>query len=155
MKYVHCECAVLCHLDRIGQAMMPYIGISKSSCVFCVLFFAAYREHKGPVYAHGSHGRITAWKYPAFADNAEIKATFCEKLVEYIEVMLKDERERRRASMHSQRTVSLKDASESFHALRILQLRLTTRKDENYTFEKWHNEFNWRQKRHNTITSVE
>lgn len=72
--------------------MIPYIGLSKSSCAFCDVFFAAYREHKGEVYTHVTDGRTAAWKYPALAENTEIKTTFCLKVGEHIKAGLVEER---------------------------------------------------------------
>ena len=100
--------------------MMPYIGVSELSCAFCDLFFAAYREHKGAVYTHGTHGQMAPWKYPILETNAEIKTTFCQKMIEYIKARLADEKWRRKASVYSQSTVSSMDgSSESMYTLHV------------------------------------
>ena len=118
VKHIHCECALLLHLDKLDQTIFPYIGISKLSCVFCDLFFAAYRENKRVVYTHGTHGQTAPWKYPVFLDDANIKTRVCQELLTYIKDRIADERDSRKASMQSQSTVSSRNDGEWF-VLRI------------------------------------
>ncbi|KAI0729169.1 hypothetical protein C8Q72DRAFT_830513 [Fomitopsis betulina] len=74
VKHVHCECALLHHLEKLEQPMQLYIGVSTPSCAFCDLYFAAYREQQQvEVYAHGTHGHTT---WPASPGDAVVKADF-------------------------------------------------------------------------------
>ena len=121
-KRVHCECALLCHLGQLGLPMLPYIGVSKLSCAFCDLYFAAYRaQMKVEVYTHGTHGQATVWMCPDFPGDAEVKDDFCKKLWKYIEIRLEEETSLRRASMHSQSTTASGDSGKvSFISIRSL-----------------------------------
>ena len=64
---VHCECLLLVHLHQ--QPAVPYIGVSKLSCGFCRMYFAAYREvTRVEFYARGSHGQMGPWALPVLGD---------------------------------------------------------------------------------------
>ncbi|KAJ7212523.1 hypothetical protein GGX14DRAFT_446589 [Mycena pura] len=64
---VHCECLLLVHLHQ--QPAVPYIGVSKLSCGFCRMYFAAYREvTRVEFYARGSHGQTGPWTLPVLGD---------------------------------------------------------------------------------------
>ena len=95
--------------------MLPYIGVSKLSCAFCDLYFAAYRDQmKVDVYTHGTHGQTTAWMCPDFPDNAAVKDDFCKKLCAYIKLRVTEER-LRRLSMTSQSTTASDDSGKLFY----------------------------------------
>ena len=105
--------------------MLPYIGVSKLSCAFCELYFAAYRDYKGvKAYTHGTRGQATPWMCPASPEDDGVKALFCVKLRGYIKDRLYDEKvrrnaeaeARRKASMHSESMVSSEDCDGKFCA---------------------------------------
>ena len=89
------------------------------------------------MYTHGTHGQTGPWKYLDFPNNADIKATFYLKPLEYIRIRIKDERELRKASKHSQSTVSFRDDGESLYAVLASQLRLTIRIGEGFIVNEW------------------
>lgn len=114
VKLVHCECALLCHLDQLGQAMLPYIGVSKLSCAFCDMYFDCYRRNKeSEVRTRGTHGQTTAWMWPDLPDDGPIRTMFCRKLRLYLQERLEDAKAQSRASMDSQSTSASDDIGKS------------------------------------------
>ncbi|KAH9846793.1 hypothetical protein C2E23DRAFT_788670 [Lenzites betulinus] len=110
IKHVHCECALLCRLEQRGQAMLPYIGVSKLSCVSCDMFFACHRSIKGSeVRTRGTHGRATAWMWPNLPDDDPIRVRFCDKLRQYLTQRLEDAQRRWKPSSSSQSTTAFDD----------------------------------------------
>ncbi|KAH9846792.1 hypothetical protein C2E23DRAFT_898454 [Lenzites betulinus] len=110
VKHVHCECALLCHLEQRRQAILPYIGVSKLSCVFCDMFFACYRSIKGSgVRTRGTHGRATAWMWPDLPDDGPIRVEFCSKLRQYLTQRLEDAQARWKRSSSSQSSTAFDD----------------------------------------------
>ncbi|EIW58739.1 uncharacterized protein TRAVEDRAFT_65024 [Trametes versicolor FP-101664 SS1] len=110
VKLVHCECALLCHLDQLGQAMLPYIGVSKLSCAFCDMYFDCYRRNKeSEVRTRGTYGQTTAWMWPDLPDDGPIRTMFCRKLRLYLQERLEDAKAQSRASMDSQSTSASDD----------------------------------------------
>jgi hypothetical protein len=88
---VHCECAVALHLLASGRAI-PYIGVSKLSCLACALFLKSLSCTGHRFYTKGSHGKAYfPWKYPDIeiagsriseGHRAEILKSFYESLSE-------------------------------------------------------------------------
>lgn len=69
--------------------MIPYIGVSKLSCLFCDLVFAAYRQATDTlVYTRGTHSQTTVWSYVEFRQdsplNSKIKEIIRGKLLSKI-----------------------------------------------------------------------
>ncbi|KAJ7467142.1 hypothetical protein FB451DRAFT_1178374 [Mycena latifolia] len=100
---VHCECALLAAIH--GQTAIPYIGVSKLSCVFCDIYFSAYRKKTDTVIStRGGHSQTTSWKCPSIdepAVDAGIRQLVATKLGEKI---ARSWRQYHRASMSSQST---------------------------------------------------
>ncbi|ODH48502.1 hypothetical protein GX48_05369 [Paracoccidioides brasiliensis] len=88
---VHCECAVALHLLASGQAI-PYIGVSKLSCLACALFLKSLSRTGHQFCTKGSHAKAYfPWKYPDIeiagsriseGHRAEILESFYESLSE-------------------------------------------------------------------------
>ncbi|KAJ7706881.1 hypothetical protein B0H17DRAFT_1001319 [Mycena rosella] len=80
----HCECLVLT-AGIHGRQAVPYVGVSKSCCAFCQLYFAAYREVIGVmIYTRrGTHSQTSPWLFPSLDDPSadRLKAQFVEKLL--------------------------------------------------------------------------
>ncbi|EIW55388.1 uncharacterized protein TRAVEDRAFT_74204 [Trametes versicolor FP-101664 SS1] len=100
--HIHCECALLCYLWAHGQTMLPYVGLSMAPCIFCAIYFMAYRDIRGiETSTRGTEGQITAaaWMCPDFPDLPEDAAAFqsqlYERLRQYIQKRLLDEHFRR------------------------------------------------------------
>ncbi|KAJ7497774.1 hypothetical protein FB451DRAFT_1212701 [Mycena latifolia] len=107
---IHCECAVLAKLH--GHPAIPYIGVSKSSCAFCDIYFAAYREATESTFCtRGGRSQTSKWKVPEIADSSldqEVRNRVCAKLLAKIK---KGWFEHNRASLASQsKTASGDDA---------------------------------------------
>lgn len=101
---MHCECALLCHLWDHYQPTLPYIGLPEAPCMFCDLFFAAYRDHRGDRRKCGMMTRETegeaataAWMYPDFPhlpDSPAIRKSFHSMLCSEIHTRVLSERSR-------------------------------------------------------------
>ncbi|ODH53245.1 hypothetical protein GX48_00441 [Paracoccidioides brasiliensis] len=88
---VHCECAVALHLLASGRAI-PYIGVSKLSCLACALFLKSLSRTGHQFCTKGSHAKVYfPWKYPDIeiagsriseGHRAEILESFYESLSE-------------------------------------------------------------------------
>ncbi|PGH28557.1 hypothetical protein GX50_08709 [[Emmonsia] crescens] len=65
---VHCECLIALHLVRgnqLGAQSIPYIGVSKLSCLACWEFLKSLRSVGYVFYTRGSHAKAYfPWKYP-------------------------------------------------------------------------------------------
>lgn len=66
--WVHCECMLVLYLignSRLGISALPYIGVSKLSCVACWEFFNALHKVDCMFYVRGSHSKAYfPWKFP-------------------------------------------------------------------------------------------
>ncbi|KAG5303506.1 hypothetical protein I7I50_10283 [Histoplasma capsulatum G186AR] len=66
--WVHCECMLVLYLignSRLGISALPYIGVSKLSCVACWEFFNALHKVDCMFYVKGSHSKAYfPWKFP-------------------------------------------------------------------------------------------
>ncbi|RPD60396.1 hypothetical protein L226DRAFT_615863 [Lentinus tigrinus ALCF2SS1-7] len=75
---IHCECAVLVELDkqwRAGEAIIPFIGMSKLSCSLCAYYFDAYREVTPQnIRTRGSRDEMVAWRCPTLEDEIDDEA---------------------------------------------------------------------------------
>ncbi|KAJ6585024.1 hypothetical protein B0H19DRAFT_1107727 [Mycena capillaripes] len=80
---VHCECQLLASLH--ARPALPYIGVSKSSCVFCDDYFAVYREKtKSALCTRGTHGQTAPWTCPTLNDPAvdmAVREAVCSNLL--------------------------------------------------------------------------
>lgn len=65
---VHCECLLALHLvgdSHVGLAALPYIGVSKLSCLACWEFLKGLRYAGHVFYTKGSHAKFYfPWKFP-------------------------------------------------------------------------------------------
>ncbi|KLJ09027.1 hypothetical protein EMPG_15548 [Blastomyces silverae] len=65
---VHCECLIALHLlrgNQLGDQAIPYIGVSKLSCLTCWEFLKSLRSAGYVFYTRGSHAKAYfPWKYP-------------------------------------------------------------------------------------------
>ncbi|PGH03868.1 hypothetical protein GX51_03856 [Blastomyces parvus] len=65
---VHCECLLALHLvcgNQSGAQAIPYIGVSKLSCLACWEFLKSLRSAGYVFYTRGSHAQACfPWKYP-------------------------------------------------------------------------------------------
>jgi hypothetical protein len=63
---IHCECAVaLAFIGNRSLPTIPYIGVSKLSCLSCHYFFEALREGGYNFHTRGTHSKAYfPWKYP-------------------------------------------------------------------------------------------
>lgn len=109
--HIHCECALLCYLWAYGQTMLPYVGLSKAPCIFCAIYFMAYRDIRGiETSMRATEGQIAAaaWMCPDFPDLPEDAAAFRsqlrERLRQYIQKRLLDEHFRRQKIRFAQFT---------------------------------------------------
>ncbi|EFQ99070.1 hypothetical protein MGYG_02084 [Nannizzia gypsea CBS 118893] len=73
---VHCECLLVLRLagdSRTGISALPYIGVSKLSCLACWEFFGSLRDAGHKFYTKGSHAKAYfPWKFPDVEmDNAQ------------------------------------------------------------------------------------
>lgn len=101
---IHCECALLCHLRQHDQPMLPYIGLSNPPCIFCMIYFAAYRNtQRDDTTTRGTEGHIAAgtWTCPDIPDMPDAATTRLEKMIlvrlsNYIHQRLREETSRRR-----------------------------------------------------------
>lgn len=96
--HIHCESALLCYLWARGEKMLPYIGLSELPCIFCAMYFMAYRDIRGiETTTRGTEGGIDAgaWTCPESPDvpndAAAFQSQFCERLRQYIQKRLLDE----------------------------------------------------------------
>lgn len=101
--HIHCESALLCYLWARGETMLPYIGLSEPPCIFCAMYFMAYRDIRGiETTTRGTEGQIDAgaWTCPDSPDvpndAAAFQSQFCERLRQYIQKRLLDEQSFRR-----------------------------------------------------------
>src|SRR5438034_7145225 len=78
---VHCEVAVALHFLRSDPAShdvpaLPYIGVSKLSCLACWTFFRCLHDHACNFYIRGTHAKAYfPWKYPDCELNASRLST--------------------------------------------------------------------------------
>lgn len=98
VTHIHCESALLCYLWAHGEKMLPYIGLSEPPCIFCAMYFMAYRNIRGiKTTTRGTEGGIdtSAWTCPKSPDvpndAAAFQSQFCERLRQYIQKRLLDE----------------------------------------------------------------
>lgn len=119
-KHLHCECTVLCRLGQepTREDVQWYTGVSKLSCTFCELYFAAHcainigKSEGGSFHTRGTHGQPTAaWMWPSAPGDAAIKESFCDMLLEYIKERLEAMKKSKRVSFHSQSTVASDDSN--------------------------------------------
>ncbi|KAI0827827.1 hypothetical protein BC628DRAFT_1431501 [Trametes gibbosa] len=114
VKHVHCKCALLYRLEQLGQVMLPYIGVSKLSCVFCEMYFACYRLAKGSgMRTRGTHGQTTARMWPDIPRDGPIRTLFCEKARQYLKERLANAKTQRLASTSSQSTTASNDIGQN------------------------------------------
>ena len=91
--YVHCECAVLAHLDaflrehptRDGE-LIPYIGISKRPCLLCDDYIGVYNSVTGRnIRTAYTHGQVVPWRRPILQSDQKkeenIRAALHSRLV--------------------------------------------------------------------------
>ncbi len=102
---MHCECALLPHLCKHDQPMLPYIGLSEAACVLCACYVAAYRDHWGfETTMRRAQGQPanTGWICPDFADctedTVEFEHCFSRRLNTYLSRRMLDENARIRSS---------------------------------------------------------
>ncbi|RPD60404.1 hypothetical protein L226DRAFT_615867 [Lentinus tigrinus ALCF2SS1-7] len=90
---IHCECAVLVELDkqwRAGEAIIPFIGMSKLSCSLCSYYFDAYREVTPQnIRTRGSRDEMVPWRCPTLEDEIDDEAVR-EKLCVRLKTLLFD-----------------------------------------------------------------
>lgn len=76
---MHCECALLSHLCKGDQPILPYIGLSQAPCVLCACYVAAYRDLRGfEMTMRRADGQpaSTRWIYPDFPGRPEDAVVF-------------------------------------------------------------------------------
>ncbi|EIW55375.1 uncharacterized protein TRAVEDRAFT_31105 [Trametes versicolor FP-101664 SS1] len=108
---MHCECALLSHLCKHDQPMLPYIGLSRAPCVLCACYVAAYRDYRGfETTMRRAEGRpaSTRWICPDFPDRPEdtvaFQYHFNSRLSTYIVRRMLDENVRVSLSKRNQST---------------------------------------------------
>ncbi|KAJ7507027.1 hypothetical protein B0H11DRAFT_188973 [Mycena galericulata] len=84
---VHCECQLLAQMRQ--QPAIPYIGVTKPSCIFCDMYFAAYRDAtKSTICTRGARSQTVDWACPQLADeptlDSDIRQRVCQKLLSKI-----------------------------------------------------------------------
>lgn len=88
---IHCECLLALHHieeQKKGIPSIPYIGVSKLSCLACWKFLTSLRHAGRLVYTKGSHGKANfPWKYPDTEINqaipdlkAQVLRSFCDQV---------------------------------------------------------------------------
>lgn len=92
---VHCECALIAHLDNLPPDESPvpcnYIGVSKLSCAPCGVWIHAFNATRGPgsrirtYHTMGTHSKwYRNWAMPqtpsSFLLSLEMEPILCEKL---------------------------------------------------------------------------
>ncbi|EGC42518.1 hypothetical protein HCEG_09300 [Histoplasma capsulatum var. duboisii H88] len=75
---IHCECKLVLHLIEtscLGLLALPYIGVSKLSCLACWEFLSSLCKIDHIFYVKGSHSKAYfPWKFPDVEmDNARIR----------------------------------------------------------------------------------
>ncbi|EIW55387.1 uncharacterized protein TRAVEDRAFT_74203 [Trametes versicolor FP-101664 SS1] len=116
---IHCECALLCHLRQHDQPMLPYIGLSNPPCIFCTIYFAAYRNtQRDDTTTRGTEGHIAAgtWTCPNIPDMPDAATIRLGKMIlvrlsDYIHGRLREETSfrRRKTLMSTQSTLAPND----------------------------------------------
>ncbi|KAI0691636.1 hypothetical protein C8Q76DRAFT_862139 [Earliella scabrosa] len=91
--HVHCECAVLAHLDvflhehpACEEELIPYIGISKRPCLLCDDYIGVYNSVTGRnIRTAYTHGQVVPWRRPILESNEEreenVRAALHSRLV--------------------------------------------------------------------------
>ncbi|KAJ6584992.1 hypothetical protein B0H19DRAFT_1227564 [Mycena capillaripes] len=86
IRPVHCECQILVNLHN--SSAIPYVGVSKLSCAFCDIYFAAYRSVTNiKICTRGTHSHTALWRCPQLADpvvDGKIRADVCSQILEEI-----------------------------------------------------------------------
>jgi len=73
---VHAELAVIITMVKRKIQHLPYIGVSKLSCIMCSCYIHAFREITGrKVFTQGSHRKVyPGWVWPCHPDSSYDKA---------------------------------------------------------------------------------
>lgn len=94
---VHCECALIAHLDNLPPDESPvpcnYIGVSKLSCAPCGVWINAFNATRGPgarvrtYHTMGTHSKwYRNWAMPqtptSWSITVEMEPILCEKLAQ-------------------------------------------------------------------------
>ena len=82
-RFVHCECAILAHLDMFLRehpshetGLIPYIGTSERPCALCAIYIEVFNEVTGRnIRAARTKGRLVGWRRPTLESDQEEKPT--------------------------------------------------------------------------------
>ncbi|EEH02684.1 predicted protein [Histoplasma capsulatum G186AR] len=97
---IHCECKLALHLVETscsGLSALPYIGVSKLSCLACWEFLSSLRKIDHIFYVKGSHSKAYfPWKFPEVEmGNARLRQEERDQILNYLYSSLADTYKRR------------------------------------------------------------
>ena len=101
-QFVHCECAVLAHLDMffrehptLEAGLIPYIGTSKRPCALCDVYIEVFNEVTiRNIRAAHTQGKLVAWRRPILQSDQEetvravLHGRFVDRLWDRVQLQL-------------------------------------------------------------------
>lgn len=87
---IHAELAMLSSIDAGTIKAIPYIGVSKLSCIMCSSYIEAYSQTvTNGISVRGCHGKVyPSWAWPTMLDthHERIRSIFLEKIREELKL---------------------------------------------------------------------